>query len=56
MPSGISGTHQATEHAQRTRLQQAGIVRQVDHAAAMTSIVLDGAFTALRRRYPHADA
>jgi len=56
MPSGISDTNQAAEQVQIALLRQAGTARRVDLAAEMTSFALDGAFTALRRRYPQADA
>jgi hypothetical protein len=55
MASGISDTNQAAEQVQIALLRQAGTVRRVDLAAEMTSFALDGAFTALRRRYPQAD-
>jgi hypothetical protein len=55
MSSGISDTNQAAEQVQIALLQQAGTARRVDLAAEMTSFALDGAFTALRRRYPQAD-
>lgn len=55
MSSGISDTNQVAEQVQIALLRQAGTVRRVDLAAEMTSFALDGAFTALRRRYPQAD-
>ncbi|NCC34309.1 MAG: hypothetical protein EOM24_20200 [Chloroflexia bacterium] len=55
MPSGVSDTSQTAEHVQMTLLRQAGTARRVDLAVEMTSFALDGAFTALRRRYPQAD-
>jgi hypothetical protein len=55
MASGISDSNQAAEQVQIALLQQAGTARRVDLAAEMTSFALDGAFTALRRRYPQAD-
>jgi hypothetical protein len=55
MASGISDTNQAAEQVQIALLRQAGIARRVDLAAEMTSFALDGACTALRRRYPQAD-
>ncbi len=55
MPSGISDTNQAAEQVQIALLRQAGTARRIDLAAEMTSFALDGAFTALRRRYPQAD-
>lgn len=56
MPSGISDTNHAAEHVQIALLRQAGTARRVDLAVEMTNFALDGAFTALRRRYPQADA
>ena len=56
MPSGISDTNQMAEQVQMVLLRQAGMARRVDLAAEMTSFALDGAFTALRRRFPQADA
>ena len=56
MPSGISATSKMAEQVQMVLLRQAGLVRRVDIAAEMTSFALDGAFTALRRRFPQADA
>lgn len=56
MPSVISDTNQAAEQVQIALLRQAGTARRVDLAAEMTSFAIDGAFTALQRRYPHADA
>lgn len=56
MSSGISDTNQAAEQVQIALLRQAGTARRVDLAAEMTSFALDGAFTALQRRYPQADA
>ncbi len=56
MPSGVSDTNQAAEQVQIALLRQAGTARRVDLAAEMTSFAIDGAFTALRRRYPQADA
>jgi len=44
------------EQVQMVLLRQAGLVRRVDLAAEMTSFALDGAFTALRRRFSQADA
>lgn len=55
MSSGISDTNQAAEQVQLALLRQAGTARRIDLAAEMTSFALDGAFTALRRRYPKAD-
>lgn len=55
MASGISDSNQAAEQVQIALLQQAGTARRVDLAAEMTSFALDGAFTALRRRYPQVD-
>lgn len=55
MPSGTSDTNQAAEQVQIALLRQAGTARRVDLAAEVTSFALDGAFTALRRRYPQAN-
>lgn len=55
MRSGRSDTTQAAEQVQLALLRQAGMVRRVDLAAEMTSFAIDGAYTALRRRYPTAD-
>lgn len=55
MASVISDTHQAAEQVQIMLLRQAGTVRRVDLAAEMTSFAIDGACTALRRRYPQAN-
>jgi len=52
MPSAISDTNQAAEQMQIALLRQAGLVQRVDLAAEMTSFAIDGAYTALRRRYP----
>jgi hypothetical protein len=56
MPSGISGTNQAAEQVQIMLLRQAGMARRVDLAAELTSFAIEGAYTALRRRYPEASA
>lgn len=55
MSSGISDTNQAAEQVQIALLRQAGTARRVDRAAEMTSFALNGAFAALRRRYPQAN-
>jgi hypothetical protein len=55
MPSGISDTNHAAEQVQIALLRQAGTARRVDLAAEMTSFAIDGAFAALRRRYPQAN-
>lgn len=51
----ISDTNQTAEQVQIALLRQAGTVRRVDLAAEMTSFAINGALTALRRRYPQAD-
>lgn len=54
MPSGISDTHPAAEQVQIALLRQASMVRRIDLAAEMTSFAIEGAYSALRRRYPEA--
>jgi hypothetical protein len=56
MRSGISDTNPAAEQVQLALLRQAGMARRVDLAAEMTSFAIEGAYTALRRRYPEASA
>jgi len=56
MPSGISDTNPAAEQVQIALLRQAGMARRVDLAAELTSFAIEGAYTALRRRYPEASA
>ncbi len=55
MPSAVSDTNHAAEQIQRALVRQAGIAQRIDLAAEMTRCARDGAFTALRRRYPEAD-
>lgn len=54
MPQGISDTTQAAEQVQIALLRQAGMARRVDLAAEMTRFAIEGAYTAIRRRYPEA--
>ncbi len=54
MPSGVHDTRPAAEQVQIALLRQAGLVRRVDLASAMTHFAVTGAYTALRRRYPAA--
>ena len=54
MPSRVSDTSQAAEQVQIMLLRQAGMARRVELAAEMTSLAIEGAYTALRRRYPEA--
>ncbi len=55
MHSGISDTSPSAEHMQIDLLRQAGMARRVGLAADMTSVAIEGARMALRRRYPDAD-
>jgi len=56
MSSEISDTNQAAEQVQLALLRQAGMARRVDLAADLTNFAIEGAYTALRRRYPEASA
>lgn len=54
IPSGISDTNPTAEQVQIALLRQAGMARRVDLAAELTSFAIEGAYTALRIRYPKA--
>ena len=54
MSSGLSDTTPAAEQVQIELLRKAGIVRRIELAADLTSFAIEGAFMALRRRYPEA--
>jgi hypothetical protein len=56
MASGISDTNPAAAQVQIALLRQAGMARRVELAAEMTSFAIDAAYTAVRRRYPAANA
>lgn len=56
MPSSISDTNPAAEQVQIALLRQAGMARRVELAAELTSFAIEAAYTALRRRYPEANA
>lgn len=55
MPSGLPDTNHAAEQVQIELLRQAGMVRRVELAADLTRFAIDGAYMALRRRYPEAN-
>lgn len=55
MSSATTDTNQTAEQVQLLLLRQAGIARRLDLAADMTRFAIDGACTALRRRYPNAN-
>jgi hypothetical protein len=56
MQSGISDTNPEAEQVQIALLRQAGMARRVELAAELTSFAIEGAYTALRCRYPEASA
>ena len=54
MPSGLKDTSPTVEQMQIELLRQAGMTRRIELAAEMTRFAIDGAYAALRRRYPEA--
>lgn len=55
MRSGLTDTSPAAEQVQIELLRQAGLVRRVDLAVAMTNGAIEAAYAALHRRHPEAN-